>query len=48
MKFTIIELVKSTHPIYIGEKERYHIEKFDTFNFGLKLKPKIYLDTIYM
>ena len=39
MKFTIIEKVKSNDPIYRRERERFHIEKFDTFHFGLNKKP---------
>ena len=39
MKFTILEQVRSNDPIYRREIERYLIEKFDTFHFGLNKKP---------
>ena len=39
MKFTILEKVKSTDPIYRRERERYLIDKFDTFHSGMNKKP---------
>ena len=34
MKFTIIEIVKSQDPVYVGEKEKLH-KKFNTYHKGI-------------
>ena len=39
MKFTIIEKVQSNDPLYRRERERYHIEKFNTYHSGMNKKP---------
>ena len=39
VEFTILEKVKSTDPIYRRERERYLIDKFDTFHSGMNKKP---------
>ena len=39
MKFTIIEQVTSNDPIYRKEREKFHIDKFNTFHSGMNKKP---------
>ena len=39
MKFTIIEKVKSTDPLYGKEREKVHIRKFNTYYGGLNKEP---------
>ena len=39
MKFTIMEKVKSNDPIYRREREKYFIDKFNTFKNGMNRKP---------
>ena len=39
MKFTIVEKVKSSDPIYRKEREKDFINKFDTFHSGMNRKP---------
>ena len=39
MKATIIEKVKSPDTLYRKERERYHINKFNTYHQGINKKP---------
>ena len=39
MKFTIIEKVRSNDPLYRREREKYHIDKLNTYHAGMNKKP---------
>jgi len=39
MKVSIIEQVKKKDDIYRKQREKYHIQRFNTFNEGLNKKP---------
>ena len=39
MKFSILEKVQSNDPLYRKEREKYFIEKFNTYHSGLNKKP---------
>ena len=44
MKFTILEQVKKVDELYRKQREKYFIQKFDTYNTGMnrkKLEEKI-------
>ena len=39
MKFTILEKVRSTDPLYGREREKLHIRNFNTFYEGINREP---------
>ena len=39
MKFTVLEIVKKTDPLYRKEREAYHIRKFNTYHNGMNRSP---------